>query len=1342
MDAKTTALLKQALKEKANVSTDSARTAMSETEKDLWSIFEERPVPLTEFIQGKDYLNLGEDFTLSEIQYDFVWHMEQILFQDTYRKMQEVWGDYWKTERRVNNLVAAWGKGSVAPYEKVYDAKTGAYVRLDEISDTDVFSITPGGRFKQRAIAIDPFLEGHGSMYRVKTSHGLSLDVWEGHKFYAERDRSGKVAPRWKPLSELKAPDKIAVARRLPEPSNPKEIPDWHVELLAYLFLSVDVLKNTHSESGTIVLPASRARLVDNARDALGHLGAVEEVSVTNGRRGHQAIHLTCKDTDAIDTFMEQYGIKGMTVDTIHIPEIVFQLKTEQVKTFVSRVFDARVNTSGTPTKPITFHFIANYAKTAEEIQRITPRLGFLGYVSYNKAWTTVVLQGREAKAFTAVADLIDSAEKVEEKLKRAKEPERGSFEFGDSVWSKITSIEYLGEGSYWSMTVDGLHNYVANGFINKNSGKNQTIVIAFARIAYLLLCLREPQKYYRLASNSFIHMMNVALSATQAKSAFFKPMRELFVSAPWFEDKFAEDTPPGPQATVIRLKKRIELISGHSQADSQEGHNLIAAVADEIAGFPTVPTSGSEKAPMKTADGILKMLKTSALTRFPETYKLAQISFTRNQGDPIMQALSEADEDFKVHGDASTYYKSGPFSTWEVNPNYRRNFEFISIPQSEQQVPNLPEILNDYRKRPEFSRGYYECRPEASENAYFKDKAKVQESFSREVAEPPLTVSYYFGRDDTDPNEKYSSWQVHYTFSDDLRPVPGAIYAIHADMAIKEDRAGIAMCHVETYKEIESSDVHGEELIEVRPVVKMDFATAFEYDAAAVDPEGNSVPREIQMRWYRKLVHELSRRGFELGSVSMDGFQCLSGDTKIPLLDGTTPTIAELVSRDEPFYLYSIDTQTGEVVPGRATKAFYSGAEDVYAVTLDNGSVVEATAGHQFMLRDGSFKPLSELSVGQSLMPLYTRDKKTSPSSAFYQQVWHPGLEGTSWKVGKRRWQFTHSMVNSYFNGPVPKGSLTHHIDWTKKNNDPSNLVTMTWEDHAHVHSNHVGLPKAAERFRYLFDNDPEWRKAHINKISKSVSEANKKRVGKPQKRSQHISIELIEETVKRLFAEGESYSSKAVSVELGCTRDVILHRVRHFTDCEGRWSRYLDLLGIPSKGNTRSKYDAPNNHKVVSIEYVGNRKTYDISVEPYHNFAIGAGIFVHNSADSLQIMQTWGLNAHRVSADIVTTQVWQTLRDLVYDGRLHGYKHKLLIQEMLGVEKTPRGKIDHKSNGSKDILDAVACSATMAVECGGSEEEDEDIDGMNAFGGSAFSNEFSIYSSGFDGFSDRSYF
>src|SRR3972149_1092840 len=47
---------------------------------------------------------------------------------------------------------------------------------------------------------------------------------------------------------------------------------------------------------------------------------------------------------------------------------------------------------------------------------------------------------------------------------------------------------------------------------------------------------------------------------------------------------------------------------------------------------------------------------------------------------------------------------------------------------------------------------------------------------------------------------------------------------------------------------------------------------------------------------------------------------RCLAGSTPIPLLDGTTPTIAELArGRHKNFWVYSCDAQ-GRVVPGLAT--------------------------------------------------------------------------------------------------------------------------------------------------------------------------------------------------------------------------------------------------------------------------------------------------------------------------------------------------------------------------------------------------------------------------------------
>jgi hypothetical protein len=40
------------------------------------------------------------------------------------------------------------------------------------------------------------------------------------------------------------------------------------------------------------------------------------------------------------------------------------------------------------------------------------------------------------------------------------------------------------------------------------------------------------------------------------------------------------------------------------------------------------------------------------------------------------------------------------------------------------------------------------------------------------------------------------------------------------------------------------------------------------------------------------------------------------------------------------------------------------------------------------------------------------------------------------------------------------------------------------------------------------------------------------------------------------------------------------------------------------------------PYNHKIIKIEFFGYEDVYDITVEKYHNFALTAGIFVHNCA------------------------------------------------------------------------------------------------------------------------------
>jgi hypothetical protein len=152
---------------------------------------------------------------------------------------------------------------------------------------------------------------------------------------------------------------------------------------------------------------------------------------------------------------------------------------------------------------------------------------------------------------------------------------------------------------------------------------------------------------------------------------------------------------------------------------------------------------------------------------------------------------------------------------------------------------------------------------------------------------------------------------------------------------------------------------------------------------------------------------HDISLGGLPLGkvfvkttlkykekvSVTASHELCLTGDTLIPLLDGTRSTIKELVGRDH-FWVYSIEN--GLIRPGRAHSARLTKKNaPIVRVTLDNGESIRCTPDHPFLMRDNSYRPASALVAGDSLMPLYRRiiarrAKKTS-TPYDYEQVHVP---------------------------------------------------------------------------------------------------------------------------------------------------------------------------------------------------------------------------------------------------------------------------------------------------------------------------------------------------------------
>jgi DNA gyrase subunit B len=185
----------------------------------------------------------------------------------------------------------------------------------------------------------------------------------------------------------------------------------------------------------------------------------------------------------------------------------------------------------------------------------------------------------------------------------------------------------------------------------------------------------------------------------------------------------------------------------------------------------------------------------------------------------------------------------------------------------------------------------------------------------------------------------------------------------------------------------------------------------------------------------------------------------CFSGDTLVALADGRALSFRELISEQaegKENFCYSIrkDGTIGleRIINVRMTKA---GAE-VIRVSLDNGESIICTPDHLFMLRDGSYKAAAQLTADDSLMPLYRKLSDVSEPGVTidgYEMVWNTRSES---------WLFTHVLADWYnrWRGIYSQadGDHCHHVDFNKRNNNPTNIQRMPSNEHLALHREQVG--------------------------------------------------------------------------------------------------------------------------------------------------------------------------------------------------------------------------------------------------------------------------------------------
>lgn len=323
---------------------------------------------------------------------------------------------------------------------------------------------------------------------------------------------------------------------------------------------------------------------------------------------------------------------------------------------------------------------------------------------------------------------------------------------------------------------------------LGKGSGKDFCSTVGFSRVAYLLLCLKDPAAYYGKPSGDSIHMLNVAVNAKQAQNVFFEPFKYRIKSCPWFAGKF------DAKADRIEFDKNVTAHSGHSEREAWEGYNLLMVVLDEIAGFASEQElAGTQSDRGKTADAIYNMYSASVSSRFPQYGKTVLLSFPRFKGDFIQQRydsvvadkeVKEFQHTFKIHEELPdgpdneftiewvedrivSYSEPNVFAmkkpTWKVNPTV-----------------SLHNLKRDFMKNPEDALARFACMPPDAVDAFFKDKGKIEKAFPKGP-----------------PGPFHKDW----SFREDVKIDKTKDYYAHVDLAYKHDRAAVAMAHVEDWK-------------------------------------------------------------------------------------------------------------------------------------------------------------------------------------------------------------------------------------------------------------------------------------------------------------------------------------------------------------------------------------------------------------------------------------------------------------------------------------------------------------------------------------------------------------
>lgn len=369
-------------------------------------------------------------------------------------------------------------------------------------------------------------------------------------------------------------------------------------------------------------------------------------------------------------------------------------------------------------------------------------------------------------------------------------------------------------------------------------SGKSYVSSMAIVYCIYRLLCLKDPQGYFKFAKGTKIAFINISTSFSQAKDVVFSEIKNRIDNNQWFQNFY----PPSPRIkSLLRFPKNIYILPLGSNEESPLGYNIFGAVIDE-ASFHTLTKDKDY------AEESYNQIKKRIRSRFLTKGKVFIITSPRYVYD-FAEKKWEAEK-------ANPRVLKRRVPLWEAMPQERYAGPRFDVGKyitryKDKNVMVPVEFEEEFKQNPERAMRDYGAEASLAIEAFFNDPDIIVTKANHEREHPWIAS-----------REDFHEWFWNYKSS---KTYDSSKRFIHIDLGLNKegrgDCAGFAMGKFNGW--VERKSIEGK--VEKRPTIWIDFMLQI---------KAKSTKDEIQFEDVRQIIYRLRDIGYNIHLVTFDGWQ------------------------------------------------------------------------------------------------------------------------------------------------------------------------------------------------------------------------------------------------------------------------------------------------------------------------------------------------------------------------------------------------------------------------------------------------------------------------------------